>query len=56
MDDTPTRQVVAAEVLGTFVLVLFGCGSLVFWGDRVGLARRRRRTPRSARPAEVTPR
>ena len=33
MDDTPTRQVVAAEVFGTFVLVLFGCGSVVFWGE-----------------------
>src|SRR5688572_18315138 len=36
MDDTPTRQVVAAEVLGTFVLVLFGCGSVVFWGGPAG--------------------
>ncbi len=36
MDDTPTRQVVAAEVLGTFVLVLFGCGSVVFWGETAG--------------------
>ncbi|MEJ7794294.1 MAG: MIP family channel protein [Nocardioides sp.] len=30
MTDTPTRQKVAAEVIGTFVLVLFGCGSAVF--------------------------
>ncbi|MGH3348557.1 MAG: MIP/aquaporin family protein [Nocardioides sp.] len=33
MDDTSTRQVVAAEVLGTFVLVFFGCGSVVFWSE-----------------------
>ncbi len=33
MDDASTRQKVAAEVLGTFVLVLFGCGSVVFWSE-----------------------
>ena len=36
MDDTPTQQVVAAEVLGTFVLVLFGCGSVVVWSETAG--------------------
>lgn len=30
MTDTPTRQLVAAELIGAFVLVLFGCGSAVF--------------------------
>lgn len=30
MTGTPTRQLVAAELIGTFVLVLFGCGSIVF--------------------------
>jgi aquaporin Z len=33
MDDSSTQQKVAAEVLGTFVLVLFGCGSVVFWSE-----------------------
>jgi aquaporin Z len=30
VNDTPTSQQVAAEVLGTFVLVLFGCGSVTY--------------------------
>lgn len=38
MPDTPTRQVVAAEVIGTFVLVLFGCGSAVFAAAAMGSA------------------
>ncbi len=33
MDDASTQQKVAAEVLGTFVLVLFGCGSVVMFGE-----------------------
>lgn len=30
MDDAPTRQKVAAELFGTFVLVLLGCGSIAY--------------------------
>lgn len=36
MDDASTQQKVAAEVLGTFVLVLFGCGSVVMWSETAG--------------------
>jgi aquaporin Z len=35
MTDTPTGQKVAAEVIGTFVLVLFGCGSVVYAAETV---------------------
>ena len=35
MTETPTRQLVAAELIGTFVLVLFGCGSAVFATEAV---------------------
>ena len=30
MTGTPTRQLVAAELIGTFVLVLLGCGSIAY--------------------------
>ncbi|HEX6150921.1 MIP family channel protein [Nocardioides sp.] len=36
MDDSSTLQKVAAEVIGTFVLVLFGCGSVVYWSETAG--------------------
>ena len=35
MTDTPTGQKVAAEVIGTFVLVLLGCGSVVYTAETV---------------------
>ena len=35
MTDTPTGQKVAAEAIGTFVLVLFGCGSVVHAAETV---------------------
>jgi len=35
MSDTPTSQKVAAEVIGTFVLVLLGCGSAVYAAENV---------------------
>jgi aquaporin Z len=39
MLETPTNaQKIAAEVIGTFVLVFFGCGSAIFGADYAGIA------------------
>ena len=35
-DTSTTAQKVAAEVLGTFVLVFFGCGTVVFASNAAG--------------------
>ena len=36
MTESTTAQKIAAEVIGTFVLVLFGCGSVVFANNAIG--------------------
>lgn len=39
MAETPsTKQKIAAEVIGTFTLVFFGCGSALFGADYTGIA------------------